>query len=215
MSEENQSNPLDAPGTMFVVELLNPNPSSRRTKDGPVYRISFEVSQEVHASFMNAAQGNLRIAARMSVIPDTDEQPAYDAIMGNGKPKKKKEPKGPYSYFWEYLHPRGRHGGNGFVTIPGVLEAIEAKRKSHKEDVWKILHRVFDVDTLAVIGPDQVFAKFPADKHPPALKIAIERAMNHQKEREATVEYGNDSNGDGEDQAESSNDSTEEGYYVE
>ncbi len=96
--------------------------------------------------------------------------------------KKPKEPKGEFSYFWEYLHPASKYGGRGFVSLPGVREAIEEKRFAETEDVWKILHRVFDAETLAVVGPESVLEIFPDNQ---SVKLAVDRAMKFQQEKEA------------------------------
>jgi hypothetical protein len=98
------------------------------------------------------------------------------------KERKPKEPKGPYSFMWEYLHPNGKYEGRGFVSLPGVREAVEKKRFAETEDVWKILHRVFDAETLATIGPDDVLERFPNNS---PVNVAVERAMKFQQEKEA------------------------------
>jgi hypothetical protein len=171
-------NPLDVPGTLFEVELLNPNPSSSRKG----YRISFQVSEEVHSAFMAAKESNLRLIGRLAVAHDNDDQPAADAV--NGKPKKPKEPKGPYSYFWEYLNPNSGKGGSGFATLPGVREVVEAQRITETEPVWELLHRVFGVGggTLAFTSDLDVLAKFPDNEQ---VALFVRRAQNFQVEREA------------------------------
>jgi hypothetical protein len=98
------------------------------------------------------------------------------------KERKQKDPKGPFSFMWEYLHPNGRHEGRGFVSLPGVREAILDARYAETEDIWKILHRLFDAETLATIGPDAVLAKFPDN---PPVKLAVDRAMKFQQDKEA------------------------------
>lgn len=98
------------------------------------------------------------------------------------KERKPKEPKGPFGFMWEYLHPASKHGGRGFVSLPGVREAIEEARFAETEDVWTILHRVFGAETLATVGPDSVLARFP-DNAP--VKLAVERAMKFQNDKEA------------------------------
>lgn len=103
-------------------------------------------------------------------------------ITEKKKEKKPKEPKGPFSFMWEYLHPYSKYGGGGFVSLPGVREAIEEARFAETEDVWKILHRVFGAETLATIGPADVLAKFPDN---PPVELAIKRAKKFQDDREA------------------------------
>ncbi len=46
-------NPLDT-GDEFTIELMNPNPTSSKTKAGPVYRVSFEMHREDWECFMDA-----------------------------------------------------------------------------------------------------------------------------------------------------------------
>ncbi len=46
--------PLDMPNAPFQLSLANPNPRSAKSKEGPVYRVSFEVDQSTFIEFMNA-----------------------------------------------------------------------------------------------------------------------------------------------------------------
>ena len=48
-----EMNPLDSKA-VFHMELLNPNPTSSKTKDGPKYRVSFEMHKEDWQCFMDA-----------------------------------------------------------------------------------------------------------------------------------------------------------------
>lgn len=45
-------NPLDG-AEVFSIELMNPNPTSSKTKDGPVYRVSFEMQKDDWQMFMD------------------------------------------------------------------------------------------------------------------------------------------------------------------
>lgn len=65
-------NPLDCAGQVFDLELMNPNPSSSKTKDGPRYRISFEVQRETWDLFMEAETAGLLIAAKACVVGDVE-----------------------------------------------------------------------------------------------------------------------------------------------
>lgn len=58
-------NPLLEPGTVFDMELMNPNPTSSKTKDGPAYRISFEVQREAWDWFMEAQTRGMLLAAKL------------------------------------------------------------------------------------------------------------------------------------------------------
>lgn len=54
MSHNSDLNPLDTPGEPFEFEARNPNPSSSKTQQGPVYRISLEVDEKTWRCFMHA-----------------------------------------------------------------------------------------------------------------------------------------------------------------
>jgi len=77
--------PLDHPGEVFDLALMNPNPSSSKTKDGPVYRVSFEVERETWDLFMDADTKGMLIAAKAAVV--AEEQPEATAANAD-KPKK-------------------------------------------------------------------------------------------------------------------------------
>lgn len=81
-------NPLDKPGTPFDIELMNPNPSSGKNKQGSWYRVSFELTQEDWQMFMDAETKGMLIGARCTVI--TNDQ--LEAI--NQEPKPEKGPHG-------------------------------------------------------------------------------------------------------------------------
>jgi len=177
-----QLNPLDFPGRAFEIELRNPNPSSKRLKDGPIYRLSFEVSKEVHDAFMTAAESNLRLIGRMAVLPDTDEQAAHEAVNGtqdmDKQPKtqprsKAAKEKTPYGDLWRYLHI------DGFFAAPGVRESLEEVRENGQEE-WSphlFMRKVFGVESLSrEIGPGEIYNKFPPNEYP-AVKTMVEQAM--------------------------------------
>lgn len=88
------------------------------------------------------------------------------------KPKKEKEPKGPHGQLWKHLHQAG------FVNAPGVKETVEEARITETEPAWEILHRVFGVGgaSLAVIGPEEIYAKFPPNEYP-AVRTMVEQAL--------------------------------------
>jgi hypothetical protein len=168
-------NPLDVPGTLFQVELLNPNPTSSRKG----YRISFQVSEEVHSAFMAAKESNLRIVAKMAVVGDTDEQEAHEAVNGSQvgktekpqrKPKAAKEPT-PYGQLWRYLHL------DGFFAAPGIRESLAEVRESDGDDPHTLMRKVFDVASLSnEVGAGEIYNKFPPDEYP-AVKVMVEQAL--------------------------------------
>ena len=49
-------NPLDRVGAEFALSLCNPNPKAARLKDGPRYRVEFEVDAEAFEQFMGARE---------------------------------------------------------------------------------------------------------------------------------------------------------------
>lgn len=59
-------NPLDT-GEEFSIELMNPNPTSSKTKAGPVYRVSFEVHRDVWDCFMDAETGGMVLEGALQV----------------------------------------------------------------------------------------------------------------------------------------------------
>jgi hypothetical protein len=78
-------NPLDSPGTVFELGLLNPNPTSSKTKDGPIYRLSFEVERETWDWFMEAETKGMLLAARATVVEQEEEAalvPEKSALAG-------------------------------------------------------------------------------------------------------------------------------------
>lgn len=68
-------NPLDFPGQLFELELFNPNPSSSKTKEGPKYRISFEVEREIWDLFMASKTEGMIIVAQATVYAE-EQAPA-------------------------------------------------------------------------------------------------------------------------------------------
>lgn len=66
-------NPLDQPGIVFTLELLNPNPTFSKTKDGPVHRVSFEVSSETWDCFRAANTKGMMIVARAVVVSGDED----------------------------------------------------------------------------------------------------------------------------------------------
>ena len=75
------NNPLDF-DEPFEFEGMNPNPSFSKNKDGPVYRISFEVEQELWDNFVAANTSGMIVGASMYVSERHFKEPE--------KPKAKK-----------------------------------------------------------------------------------------------------------------------------
>jgi len=68
-------NPLEKPGEPFHLDLRNPNPRSSKSKDGPVYRISFEVDQEIFLAFMDARTPGMYLACVATVVDGVEGAP--------------------------------------------------------------------------------------------------------------------------------------------
>lgn len=51
----------------FSLTLANPNPSARKTKGGPVYRVTFELTPEEHAWFMECETTGMVLECQASV----------------------------------------------------------------------------------------------------------------------------------------------------
>lgn len=145
----NPLNPLDAPGTPFDLELLNPNPTGRRTADGPIYRVSFQIDKEAYDCFMASRSGNLRLLARMVVLPDTDEEEAMTALEAAPLPPKKQ--KGEHGQFWNHLRRANIH------AIPALRQWLQVVAP---EDAWRKLHETFGVESLACVSPETAIGIF-------------------------------------------------------
>lgn len=78
-------NPLEKPGEPFHLDLRNPNPRSSKSKDGPVYRISFEVDQEMFLAFMDARTPGMYLACVATVVDGVQESPAPAAEPAKGE----------------------------------------------------------------------------------------------------------------------------------
>ncbi|PJA24976.1 MAG: hypothetical protein COX57_05810 [Alphaproteobacteria bacterium CG_4_10_14_0_2_um_filter_63_37] len=73
----NGRNPLDFPGEFFHLDLRNPKPKSRKTKDGPIYLVEFEVDREAWQCFMDSDPGkSVVIEAKARVAEGVVTPPA-------------------------------------------------------------------------------------------------------------------------------------------
>jgi hypothetical protein len=76
-------NPLDT-GEEFAVEFMNPNPSSSKTKAGPVYRVSFEVHRELWDEFMDAETAGMVLEGSLAVTAKNEPLEAPEAPRPKG-----------------------------------------------------------------------------------------------------------------------------------
>lgn len=127
-------NPLDREDT-FYLSLANPNPSSSKTKDGPVYRVSFELSQDEWQMFMDATTKGMIVECACqvthrnneSVERDPNTVDLVDGVTGNEKKKG-----GPLSIraarlsrdsdFIDYIRERDLEFVKDFKDIGGSVE---------------------------------------------------------------------------------------------
>lgn len=168
-------NPLDNPGSAFEVELLNPNPSSRRTQGAPRYFVRFEVDKAAHDEFMASRESNLRLLARCVVLPDTDEEEAHKALT-QSPAKPKREPKAkkaptPYGKFWELLY--------AFHNRPDVRAWLGVEIGFAGETAAKqALRDKFGVQSRSEIAPDALIEALQADSAAFNLAGAITACEN-------------------------------------
>ena len=76
-------NPLDREHEQFPVEFMNPNPTSSKTKDGPKYRVAFEVHRELWDLFMDANTNGMVLMGQLIV-----------SELGSSQEPKPEKPKG-------------------------------------------------------------------------------------------------------------------------
>lgn len=133
-----------------------------RSKKPPVIRFDVPMSDGVSAlRLVGYSERTIRFE-----VADEGEK-----VRRNGKAQQR-QPKGPWGHFWKELHL------SGFVNCPGVKEALEARRETSYEEPWKdLLHGLFGVRdaSLAVISPEDVYAKFPKGEFP-QVETIIEQA---------------------------------------
>lgn len=117
-------NPLEKPGQPFHLDLRNPNPRSSKSKDGPVYRISFEVDQETFIAFMDARTPGMYLACVATVI---------DGVEGAPPPVTEPVSAKPFSEEAETLHKSRVFGLVEFASAVGTDAEYHAwiqRRKS-------------------------------------------------------------------------------------
>jgi hypothetical protein len=80
-------NPLDKAGEPYSFEGMNPNPSASKTKDGPKYRISLEVTEEVFLDVMNSSTDgaifNVAMVRQDSAVVKDEPAKAKPKHMGS------------------------------------------------------------------------------------------------------------------------------------
>lgn len=89
-----QQNPFES-GKEFPLTLANPNPKSSKTKDGPVYRVSFEIDQDTFLNFMDTETKGMVIECVCQVTHYNDpvDETKQDVLKVKGGPLSKRSEK--------------------------------------------------------------------------------------------------------------------------
>jgi len=125
---------LDA-GEMLAIQMCNPNPTSSKRKDGPIYRVSFELTQEDWLEFMDSNTDGMILDCVMQPARDTGG-PAPEIREGMQReggiePKKEKREPGPFSEFAKALH------GSGLFMMPMLWDAVGGE-DAHAEYIRRL-----------------------------------------------------------------------------
>ena len=100
-------------GLPLQTELLFPNVNFRRTKEGPVHRLSFEVDEELWNAFKHLPS-NIRLGATLWIQPDDEGESGASETVAEQEREEKTQPvqtvaqnktsrKGPYQSFVKHL----------------------------------------------------------------------------------------------------------------
>ena len=168
-----EANPLNTPGKLFYLDLLFPNATARTTKDGPKYRVSFEIDRETCQMFLEAPN-NIRLLGKMAVIGD-DETGVAEVQGESGTDKKApkpKESKGPHGAFWREVEAKN------FFSNPHLMEWIETQRRVPGSPMPEVIRAAFGVTSRAQISPDELLARLEQDMPPQVmanLRVTIDR----------------------------------------
>lgn len=129
--------PLLQAKTPCEIEGRNFRRGYREPAIGKVYTIQFEVDKET----WDACELVPKTALIKGVLwweQETAEQVAQPE-------PKRKEPAGPYAYYWE------RMCKHNVKTWPELQELLDCTY----EQVWDCLHKAFEVETMADVSPRQ------------------------------------------------------------
>lgn len=172
-------NPLDAPGTAFEIELCNPKTSAGKNNEGPWRRVSFVVDKDAFDMFMEA-RNSIRLMGWMVVLPDTDEEAAYDSLRVRAQQCAKEQAEEKREE--EQATPEQKLNGRMWSKLiyrqqmhncPGVREALEGVRLSTAEQPDVLFHRLFNVESMRDVSPARALEMFD---HNPQAELMIERA---------------------------------------
>ena len=107
----------------FSLTLANPNPSSSKTKEGPRYRVSFELTQEEWQLFMDTETSGMVLECQAVVT--------HRNIKNEQELKPEKKKKGPYSNEARELM------ASGFFNNPIVQEIYNVKTPEEAKECLK------------------------------------------------------------------------------
>jgi hypothetical protein len=160
-------------GLQIEAELLFPNLTFRRGKDGPIHRVSFEITEELWTA-LKYLPADIRMAAPLRVLPD--DETGVAEVQGETKIEKKtakpKESKGPHGAFWREVEAKN------FFSNPHLMEWIETQRRVPGSPMPEVIRAAFGVTSRAQISPDELLARLERDMPPQVmanLKVTIDR----------------------------------------
>jgi hypothetical protein len=141
-------NPL-VEGNAVYLTLSNPNPTSSKTKDGPKYRISFEVLQDEWQVFMDADTSGMVLECKCLVTNATGKEEkkperdpnTVDALSGKTDKEAAELKGGPLSQrsdtlardtdFWGYAKLKNAEEARDFIR--GYCKVESRKMLDHNE----------------------------------------------------------------------------------
>lgn len=122
----------------FALSLMNPNPTSRRGKEGPVYRVSFELNREEWDHFMEAEVAGMVIECRAMVTHRNVPLPM------------EVKPKGPGSDIARELH------AGGFFRATAVVKCLCMEPDATEEEVKVAFKKDIGISSLTELTSEKL-----------------------------------------------------------
>lgn len=147
----------------FTFEGLDIRPSFRANDAGAhTYSVNIMVTEEQWNALKTIPRhrmlgGVLYWYEDAEELPTNPELPIGPAEVLNEKPKKKREPKGEWRFYWQQMHKPDGFGAN-FTTFPDLQECLDVDA----EHVHAALRERLKVDSLTTVSPSQ-FEQFVKD----------------------------------------------------
>lgn len=145
MSEE-----ILPPNKPATFEARNMRPRYKRLKAGDIFLVEIECAESVWNQLRTVPENAL-----LEVVlwhHDGDPDPAAKPAPERTPAKPKKEPAGPYGFYWEAMHHKD------FTSFPDLQEALNCSA----EQVHRELQGFFDTESLSTVSPRQ-FEGFVTD----------------------------------------------------